>query len=188
MRLVLLGPPGSGKGTQAALLAEREGVPHISTGAILRANIEAGTQLGRLAAERIDRGDFVPDDVAVRTVQERLAEPDCKAGVLLDGFPRTVPQAEVLHDHLSVLGTPLSAALELRVDDQEELLRRLLDRAEREGRADDTEAVIRHRFGIYDRVGAPLVEYYRAHGLLRSVDGVGTVDAVATRVRKVLAG
>jgi adenylate kinase len=181
MRIVLLGPPGAGKGTQAARVACRFGCPHIATGDIFRANVAEGTELGRAAQEYMDRGDLVPDELVIAMVMERLASSDCDAGFVLDGFPRTVAQAEALDRRLAGLGTPLEAALSFDVT-EEELLRRLAGRAAAQHRADDAEQTIRHRLEVFAIKTRPLIDYYRHRRLLTMVDGVGRVEDVTTRI------
>jgi adenylate kinase len=181
MRLVLLGPPGAGKGTQAARVAARFGGPHIATGDIFRANVAEGTELGRVAQEYMDLGDLVPDEVVIAMVMERLAEPDCEAGFVLDGFPRTVNQAEALDRQLVDLGAPLHAVLCFEAA-EEELLRRLAGRAAAEHRADDVEQTIRHRLEVFASKTRPLIDYYRHRRLLTMVDGVGRVEDVTLRI------
>ena len=181
MRIVLLGPPGAGKGTQAARVACRFDAPHVATGDIFRANVAEGTELGRAAQEYMDRGDLVPDDVVIAMVMERLAERDCQSGFVLDGFPRTVNQAEALDRQLVKLGTPLEAALSFDVT-EEELLRRLAGRAAAQHRADDAEQTIRHRLEVFAIKTRPLIDYYRHRRLLTMVDGVGRVDEVTLRI------
>ena len=181
MRIVLLGPPGAGKGTQAVQLADRYGCPDVATGDIFRANVAEGTELGRAAQEYMDRGDLVPDDVVIAMVMERLGEADCTAGFVLDGFPRTVNQAEALDRRLAGLGSPLEAALSFDVT-EEELLRRLAGRAAALHRADDAEQTIRHRLEVFAIKTRPLIDYYRHRRLLTMVDGVGRVDEVTIRI------
>jgi adenylate kinase len=181
LRLVVLGPPGAGKGTQAVKLADRYGCADVATGDIFRANVAEGTELGRAAQEYMDRGDLVPDAVVIAMVTERLAEADCTAGFVLDGFPRTVDQAEALDRRLAGLGTPLDAALSFDVT-EEELLRRLAGRAAALHRADDAEQTIRHRLEVFAIKTRPLIDYYRHRRLLTMVDGVGRVDEVTIRV------
>ena len=181
MRIVLLGPPGAGKGTQAARVACRFGCPHIATGDIFRANVAEGTELGRAAQEYMDRGDLVPDDVVIAMVMERLASQDCQAGFVLDGFPRTVAQAEALDGRLAEQGSPLEAALSFDVT-EDELLRRLAGRAAAQHRADDAEQTIRHRLEVFAIKTRPLIDYYRHRRLLTMVDGVGRVEDVTTRI------
>ncbi|HTF58962.1 MAG TPA: adenylate kinase [Actinomycetes bacterium] len=181
MRIVLLGPPGAGKGTQAAQVACRFGCPHIATGDIFRANVAEGTELGRAAQEYMDRGDLVPDAVVIAMVMERLAERDCASGFVLDGFPRTVNQAEALDRRLVEIGSPLEAALSFDVT-EEELLRRLAGRAAAQHRADDAEQTIRHRLEVFAVKTRPLIDYYRHRRLLTMVDGVGRVEDVTVRI------
>jgi adenylate kinase len=187
MRIVLLGPPGAGKGTQAARVACRFGTPHIATGDIFRANVAEGTELGRAAQEYMDRGDLVPDDVVIAMVMERLAESDCAAGFVLDGFPRTVNQAEALDRRLAGLGTPLDAALSFDVT-EEELLRRLAGRAAAQHRADDAEQTIRYRLEVFAVKTRPLIDYYARRGLLINVDAIGPIEVVTKRILDDLEG
>jgi len=181
MRLILMGPPGAGKGTQAKVISGRLGVPAISTGDIFRANVSQETPLGLEAKRYMDAGEYVPDEVTNAMVRSRIAEPDAEGGFLLDGYPRTVAQVEELDAMLSDSGHTLDAVVVLTVD-QEELVARLLKRAEVEGRADDTEDVIRKRQQVYADQTAPLIAVYRDRGLLREVDGMGSVDDVSARV------
>ena len=190
MRIVLLGPPGAGKGTQAQIIAERLGVPAISTGDIFRANVSGQTELGRKAKTFMDAGDLVPDEITVAMVKDRLAEPDAKAGFLLDGFPRTISQAEQLRASLSELGHALDAVLELVVD-EEELVRRLSGRrmivdGQEVQRDDDKPETVRHRLRVYREQTAPLSGFYEAEGLLRRFDAIGTVEEVTERAMRAL--
>jgi adenylate kinase len=187
MRLVLLGPPGAGKGTQAKRLAERLSVPAISTGDIFRTNVAQGSELGVAAKRFMDAGEYVPDEVTNDMVRSRLAEPDAAVGFLLDGYPRTISQVAVLDEMLAARGVALDAVAELTVD-PEEVVARLLRRAQIEGRADDAEEVIRRRLEIYAQQTAPLVAVYEALHLVRRVDGIGPVDEVTDRLVKVLEG
>jgi adenylate kinase len=187
MRIVLLGPPGAGKGTQAARIARRFSAPHIATGDIFRANVASGTELGRVAQEYMDRGDLVPDDVVIAMVMERLAGDDCERGFVLDGFPRTVNQAEALDRRLVGLGTPLEAALSFDVT-EEELLRRLAGRAAAEHRSDDAEQTIRHRLEVFGIKTRPLIDYYAHRGLLVNVDAMGPIEVVTKRILDDLEG
>jgi adenylate kinase len=182
MRIIFLGPPGSGKGTQAERLAERLRVAHLSTGEMLRRAVEHGTPEGFQAAEYMNRGDLVPDQVILAMVGHRLSEPDCRHGCLLDGFPRTLAQAEALDRLLEQANMPLDAVLDLDVD-EEAVVQRLAGR----GRADDRPEVIRERLTTYRRQTAPLTEYYRGRGLLRPIDGTGTPDEVFQRILTALA-
>ena len=179
MRIVLLGPPGAGKGTQAVKLAEQLGVPQISTGDLFRHNISAGTKLGLEAKKYLDAGDLVPASLTNALVDDRLNDADVAHGFILDGFPRTVEQAEALHDMLSRRGLKLDAVVEFRVP-EEELVSRLASR----GRADDTEDVIRNRFKVYRDATAPLLDYYNHE--LKTVDAVGSLDEVFTRALQAL--
>jgi adenylate kinase len=185
-RFLLLGPPGAGKGTQAERLVRSLGIPQISTGDMLRAAVKAGTPVGREAKGYMDRGELVPDAVVIGVAEERLAAADAKTGFILDGFPRTAAQAEALDGMLARLGVSLERCVALAVDENE-LVERLLKRAEIEGRADDNETSIRTRMRVYREQTQPLIDYYRAHGVLREVDGLGTVDAVAGRIEGALA-
>ncbi|MEV7972456.1 adenylate kinase [Cellulomonas sp. NPDC089187] len=180
-RLILLGAPGAGKGTQAAKLAERLGVPAISTGDIFRANIKGGTELGKLAQEYSSRGELVPDEVTDSMVRDRLAEADAAEGFLLDGYPRNTAQVSALDATLTDAGVSLDVALEITVD-PEVVVPRLLKRAEIEGREDDTEPVIRRRLDVYAEETAPISGLYAARGLLVQVDGIGEVDEVTERL------
>jgi adenylate kinase len=185
-RLVLLGPPGAGKGTQAARLAERLGVPAISTGDIFRTNIKGGTELGRAAQEYTARGALVPDEVTNAMVRDRLAQDDARDGFLLDGYPRNVAQVAELDRILAELDTPLDVAVEITAD-TDVVVERLLKRAEVEGRADDTEPVIRHRLDVYADQTAPIARVYAERGRLVQVDGIGAVDEVTDRLVSALA-
>jgi len=181
MRIVLLGPPGSGKGTQAARLVTALGLPHISTGALLRAAVAAGTDLGRAARAVMDRGELVSDDVMLGLIEQRLAQADVAAGFILDGFPRTLAQAGALDVLLERLGQPLGDALLIEVD-TDEVVERLAGRAAAEGRSDDSEAVVRRRLEVYAAQTAPVVDHYAASGLLTRILGAGSVDAVHDRI------
>jgi len=187
MRLIILGPPGAGKGTQAAKIADTFGIPAISTGDIFRANIKNETPLGLQVKEVLASGGYVTDEITNAIVRDRLFEDDAEQGFLLDGFPRTSTQVETLDAILAEHGHALGAVLELTVD-EEAVVQRLLKRAEIEGREDDTEEVIRERQAIYRRETAPLTEVYSARGLLVQVDGMGSVDDVFTRISDALEG
>ncbi len=181
MRIVFIGPPGAGKGTQAEKIIERYGVAHLSTGDMLRAARDAKTEVGLKADEYMSRGELVPDDIIVAIIRDRLNEPDCEKGYLLDGFPRTIAQAEALDAMLKERGTPLDVVLELQVP-EEELFKRLA----RRGRADDKPEVIKQRLVAYRTQTAPLLDYYQKAGLLKSIDGLGTVDEIFERIVGVL--
>jgi adenylate kinase len=181
MRIVFIGPPGAGKGTQAERLIDKYKLAHLSTGDMLRAARDAGTEVGKKAEAFMSRGELVPDDVIVAIIAERLAEPDCRGGYLLDGFPRTIAQAEALDAMLAKKATPLDAVVELRVPEEE-----LFDRLAGRGRADDNPEVIRQRLVAYRRQTEPLLDYYAEKGLLEVVDGLGTMTEVFDRVTEVL--
>lgn len=181
MRVILMGPPGSGKGTQASYLAEHLGVPAISTGDIFRRNVADRTPLGVEAQQYMDRGEYVPDAITNAMVRARLAEADCGPGFLLDGYPRTLQQVTELDGMLAESETALDAVVVLTVPD-EELTQRLLQRARDEGRTDDTEDVIRRRQVVYAEQTAPLVAEYESRALLTAVDGLAGVDEVTNRV------
>ncbi len=181
MRIVLMGPPGAGKGTQAIVIAERLGVPHISTGEIFRAHMAQGTPLGIAAGMYMDRGNYVPDRITNVMVRNRLSEPDAAQGFLLDGYPRTVDQVAVLDETLADVGLALDRVVELTAD-SDELVARLLKRAAEQGRADDTEDVIRRRMEVYAEQTEPLTALYAERGVLVRVDGMGSIDGVRDRV------
>ncbi len=187
MRIVLMGPPGAGKGTQAVLVAERLGIPHVSTGEIFRANVGQGTALGLEAKKYMDGGEYVPDSVTNAMVADRLTQEDAANGFLLDGYPRTVAQVHALNAMLADSGVALDKAVEITAD-TDEVVARLLNRAQEQGRADDTEDVIRRRMEIYAEQTAPLTALYRDQGILLQVDGMGSVDEVAGRLLAALSG
>jgi adenylate kinase len=181
MRLIIMGPPGAGKGTQAKVIAERLSIPAISTGDIFRENVKQQTDLGREAQRYIDAGDYVPDEITNAMVRDRLSEDDAKAGFLLDGYPRTVAQVAELDSMVEADGQRIDAVIVLTVE-PEEIIQRLVKRAQGEGRSDDTEEVVRHRQELYTEQTAPLIEVYDDRGLLVVIDGMGSVDEVTTRV------
>jgi adenylate kinase len=179
VRVVLLGPPGAGKGTQAEKLAENLEIPHLSTGELFRHNISTGTRLGLEAKRYLDAGDLVPSELTNELVDDRLNDPDVGEGFILDGYPRSVPQAQALHDMLERRGIQLDAVLEFRVPEDT-----LFERLKARGRADDTDDVIRNRMNVYRDETAPLLEYYNSE--LKTVDAVGTVDEVFARALRAL--
>jgi adenylate kinase len=184
-RLLLMGSPGSGKGTQAAIVASRLGIPAISTGDIFRANVAGGTPLGVEAKKYISQGEYVPDSVTNAMVKSRLTRPDAATGFILDGYPRTVSQVDFLDDVLAEQGAKLDCVIMLVVD-VEEVVKRILRRAEAEGRSDDTVEVIRHRLKLFGEQTAPLAEVYEERGLLTRIDGKGPVSEVAARMLAVV--
>ena len=181
MRVIIMGPPGAGKGTQAKFIADHFGIPAISTGDIFRANVSQGTPLGVEAQKYMDAGEYVPDEVTNLMVRNRIDEPDAQPGCLLDGYPRTLAQVQELDGMIEFTGHRLDAVVVLTVD-ADEIVQRLLQRAQLEGRADDTEEVIRRRQEVYAEQTAPLIEVYRDRGLLIEVDGMGEVDDVTKRI------
>lgn len=191
MNLILIGPPGAGKGTQAKILEQKYGLKQLSTGDMLRAEIAAGTDLGLKAKEIIARGDLVSDDIMVDMIEKRIAQPDCARGVIFDGFPRTVDQAQALDAMLADAGRPLAAVVQMTVD-EEELVNRLNSRiaqaiaAGQEVRPDDNEETLRKRLGIYRDQTAPILPYYEAEGLLRKVDGMQDIEAVTAQIEGAL--
>lgn len=185
MRLIMMGPPGAGKGTQAKFVAEHFGIPAISTGDIFRANVSEGTPLGIEAKRYMDAGDYVPDEVTNLMVRNRIDEKDAEPGFLLDGYPRTLAQVEELDGMIKFTGHSLDAVVVLTVD-PDEIVERLLQRAQVEGRADDTEDVIRKRQEIYAEQTEPLIGVYRARGILIEVDGMGEVAEVTQRIFEAL--
>ena len=185
-RMVLLGPPGAGKGTQAARIGERLGIPAISTGDIFRAHVAGSTELGRRARAYMDKGEYVPDSVTNAMVADRLTEDDAASGFLLDGYPRTAAQVDALDDMLSERGAALDVVVEITAD-ADAVVERLLGRAAEQGRADDTEPVIRRRLEVYAEATAPLAAIYEGRGLLLRVDGMGGIDEVTDRIMAALA-
>jgi adenylate kinase len=190
VRVVLLGPPGAGKGTQAQVIAGRLGIPAISTGDIFRANVSGKTELGLKVKTYLDAGDLVPDEITVAMVKDRLAEPDADAGFLLDGFPRNIDQAEQLRSSLADLGQVLDRVLELVVD-EDELVRRLSGRrmlvdGQMVQRDDDKPETVRHRLHVYQEQTAPVAGFYESEGLLSRIDAIGEVDEVTSRALKAL--
>ena len=185
-QLLLIGAPGAGKGTQAERLAEHFGIPAISTGDIFRYNVKNETELGKLAKGFMDRGEYVPDTLTNDLVRDRLSHDDAQSGFLLDGYPRTADQVRELDSILDVQDRELSAVVQLLAD-TDEVVRRLLNRAIEQGRADDTEEVIRRRLDIYDEQTAPLVSIYAQRGMVIAIDGLGGVEEVTGRILEALA-
>ena len=186
MNIVLLGAPGAGKGTQGDILAGKLGVPKIATGDLLRAAVKEGTPLGKQAQEYMNKGELVPDDVILGIVEEKLASPDAAKGVIMDGFPRTIAQAEAVDDLLSARGSRVDKVVTFDVPDGE-LVIRMLGRAQVDGRSDDTPDTIRKRLEVYRSETAPLISYYKQHSVVTSIDATGTIDDVAGRVESALA-
>lgn len=189
MNLILFGPPGAGKGTQALRLKERYGLAHIATGDMLRAAVEAESELGRRAKAIMERGELVPDELMIALIAERIEEPDCRSGFILDGFPRTIAQAEALEELLVRKGLALTAVIALEVPD-EVLSARIRRRVEESGgaRSDDTPETLRRRIAVYHEQTAPLLDYYRRKGLLYTVDGTRSIDEVERAVAVILEG
>ena len=181
MRLIMMGPPGAGKGTQAKFVADHFGIPAISTGDIFRANVSQGTPLGIEAKKYMDAGEYVPDEITNLMVRNRIDEPDAEPGFLLDGYPRTLAQVEELDGMIAFTGHRLDAVVVLTVD-KEEVVHRLLQRADVEGRADDTEEVIRRRQELYAEETAPLIDVYKQRGIVHEIDGIGEVEDVTKRI------
>jgi adenylate kinase len=185
MRLLLIGPPGAGKGTQASKLSEVFGIPAISTGDIFRENVRNQTPLGLEAKSYMDSGAYVPDSLTNKLVRDRLQNPDCANGFLLDGYPRTSDQVDELDDILKETNGSLDAVIQLTAD-TDEVVRRLAKRAIEQGRSDDTEDVIRNRMAVYEKQTAPLITMYAARGSLIMVDGLGEIDEVTSRIKEAL--
>jgi adenylate kinase len=185
MRIVLLGAPGSGKGTQAALMVEQLKLPHISSGELLRSAVREGTELGLRAKAVMDRGELISDDIMLELIKERLSQDDAKAGFILDGYPRNTAQAVALDALLNQLDKPLDEALQIDVD-IEKVIERIALRASKEGRSDDSEAVARKRMRVYAEQTAPVADYYAGNGLLTRVLGMGTIEEVFHRLMAVL--
>jgi adenylate kinase len=186
MRLVLLGAPGSGKGTQATRLKEHLQVPHISTGDLLRAEVAAGSALGIEAKAVMARGDLVSDEILLGMLEARLSRADVANGFILDGYPRNLAQADALGKLLARIGQPMDHAVQLEVD-TDKLVDRLAGRAQAEGRADDNPESVRNRLNIYNDQTAPVIDFYRQHGVLKVVDGEGSMDEVFTRIVEAVA-
>jgi len=185
MRIVLLGAPGSGKGTQAAILKEELGIPHISTGDLLRGAVKAGTELGKQAEAIMARGDLVSDEIMLGIIRDRLGQDDVGKGFILDGYPRNLAQAEALDKVLTEIEQPVEEAVQIDVD-PDEVVARIAKRAAQEGRADDDAAAVRHRLDVYQEQTAPVVDYYAERGKLSQVFGVGTIEEISARILGVL--
>lgn len=185
MRLILFGPPGAGKGTQAAKITEKYKTAHISTGDMLRAAVKEGTELGELAKSFMDKGELVPDEVIIGIIRDRIKNPDAQEGFMFDGFPRTVGQAKALSEMLDNEGVSIDAVISIEVNDNE-ITKRILERAKIEGRKDDTEEVVKNRLKVYRDQTEPLKSYYESSGVMREIDGMGTVDEVFERIDNVL--
>lgn len=184
MKIVMLGAPGSGKGTQAKLLVEKLGIPQVSTGDLLRAEVASGSEMGVQLKATMEAGELVTDDVVLAMLKARLAADDCANGYILDGFPRNVSQAATLRAMLLEIGQPVDRAILIKVD-EDEILRRILARGE--GRADDNEATVRHRMDVYREQTAPVADFYSDLNVLSSIEGVGTVDEIFAKVTAALA-
>ena len=185
MRLILFGPPGAGKGTQANKISENYVAAHISTGDMLRAAVKNGTELGTLAKSYMDKGELVPDDVIIGIIKDRIQEDDARKGFMLDGFPRTIAQAEALNSMLKQENESIDTVVSIEVKD-EEIIERILERAKIEGREDDTEDVVKNRLSVYRNQTEPLKSFYQKERILSQVDGMGTIDEVFGRIQEVL--
>jgi adenylate kinase len=185
MRVLLIGPPGAGKGTQATRIAAHFDLVRIATGDLLRQEVASGSELGRTAKAYIDRGDLVPDDVVITMTRERVVQANTEGGYILDGYPRTLVQAEAAYRWAKARGVPFDLALFFEIG-TDELLARLAGRAREEGRSDDTEETVRHRLEVFQRQTYPLLDYYRRRGILVRIDAVGPVDAITERIVAVL--
>ena len=187
VRVLLLAPPGAGKGTQGERLADDHSVPHLATGDMLRRHVAHGTEIGRAAEDFMTQGELVPDRLVLELVGDRIAGAQPLAGYVLDGFPRTLEQAKAAYEWGKANDRTFHAVISLVVP-EEELIRRVLERGRRSGRADDTEETVRHRQAVYEESTAPLLDFYRQRGILIEVDGTGTVDEVAARIREAVSG
>ncbi len=185
MNIILLGPPGAGKGTQGDILAGKAGLAKIATGDLLRAAVKAGTLLGQQAQSYMDRGSLVPDEIILGLIEEKLGSKEARQGVIMDGFPRTIAQAEAVDDFLSSRGDQIDSVIAFEIQD-ETLIRRMIGRAGEEGRSDDTPDAIRKRLQVYREQTAPLLQFYEERGLVTRIDAIGSVDEVAARVAKAI--
>lgn len=185
MRIILMGPPGVGKGTQAKNIIEKYGIVHLSTGDILRAEVGGNTELGKKAKTYMDAGSLVPDELLLDMMEGRLQQDDCKKGYLLDGFPRTIPQAEGLENIMDKINHKIDFVISLTAD-EDELVKRLVLRGQESGRSDDTEEVIKERQQVYWKLTAPLLDFYSQRDMLHEVDGLGTISEITERILNVL--
>jgi adenylate kinase len=185
LNFIFFGPPGAGKGTQAKLISQEYGLIHLSTGEILRSAIERQTPLGKQAKQYVEKGELVPDDIIIGMIRNRLKSYENPKGFIFDGFPRTIAQAEAFDSMLKELNSEVTAVIRIKVTD-DEILKRLLNRAKIEGRSDDTPEIIQHRIQVYRKNTEPLIEYYRKQNKLYEVDGLGTIEEVNQRIKQII--